>query len=67
MKRLGTGSTWEGGHNLNWLHHTRPIVEAFLHSKYFLDMMLKYGTELASAPTQLPIGWAAVLELYRRR
>jgi hypothetical protein len=63
----GTGKEWEPDHNRNWLLHTRPIVEAFLHAKYFLEMMIKCGRELDSAPTVLPFGWAAILELYNQR
>jgi hypothetical protein len=63
----GTRSDWNPNHNENWLIHTRPIVEAFLHTKYFLEMMLKYGNEMRSAPTVLPSGWAAILELYNQR
>ena len=63
----GTGLVWESNHNLNWTLHTRPIVEAFLHTKYFLEMMSKYGRELEAAPTMLPTGWAAILELYNQR
>ena len=63
----GTGHTWEPDHNKNWLLHTRPIVEAFLHARYFLEMMIKYGQEMDTSPTMLPIGWAAILELYNQR
>ena len=63
----GTGIMWEPDHNSAWLRHTRPIVEAFLHTKYFLDMMIKYARELDSPPTMLPFGWAAILELYNQR
>ncbi len=59
-----TALAWEPDHNLNWAIHTQPIVEAFLHTKYFLEMMVKYGRELEAAPTMLPTGWAAILELY---
>ena len=63
----GTGLVWESEHNQSWAIHTRPIVEAFLHARYFLEMMTKYGRELEAAPTMLPTGWAAVLELYDQR
>lgn len=48
----------------HWSHHTRPLVEAFLHAKFFLEMAVKYGNELAEAPDRLPFGWAALLCLY---
>lgn len=63
----GSGKSWELKHNKEWGKHTRPIVEAFLHSMYFLEMMIKYGKELNEAPSLLPSGWAALLELYRIR
>jgi hypothetical protein len=63
----GTGLVWEPEHNQSWTVHTRPIVEAFLHARYFLEMMTKYGRELGAAPTMLPTGLAAILELYDQR
>ena len=63
----GTGKEFQPEHNRNWPDHTRPIVEAFLHTRYFLEMMLKYGRELESPPDFLPFGWAAILELYGQR
>ena len=63
----GTGVKFEIDHNKDWLLHTRPIVEAFLHAKYFLEMMVKLARETDKAPTVLPSGWAAILELYNRR
>jgi hypothetical protein len=62
----GTAVTWNSDHNKDRLLHTRPIVEAFLHTRYFLEMMTKYG-RMDAAPTMLPTGWAAVLELYNQR
>jgi len=37
----GTGFEFAIEHNRDWLHRTRPIVDAFLHAKYFLEMMIK--------------------------
>jgi hypothetical protein len=63
--RCGAGSkTWTVEHNQNWSTHTRVFLEAFFHAKYFLEMAVKYGIELKSAPDQLPSGWAALLTLY---
>ncbi|MBI4584895.1 MAG: hypothetical protein HY717_12850 [Planctomycetes bacterium] len=59
-----SGKTFELEHNREWTKHTRPMVEAFLHAKYFLEMAVKYGTELEEAPNLLPSGWAALLCLY---
>ena len=63
----GVGREFELEHNKRWLFHTRPIVEAFLHAKYFLEMMVRYGKELDTAPSILPTGWAAILCLYNQR
>jgi hypothetical protein len=50
-----------------WSHQTRPLVEAFLHAKFFLEMAAKYGHELPEAPDCLSFGWAALLCLYEIR
>lgn len=52
--------------NSQWCE-TRKWVEAFFHSKYFLEMLVKYGEELDEVPQMLPSGFAAVLELYNLR
>ena len=57
-------------HNKNWSKHTRPIVEAFLHAKYMLEMAVYFGDKLKNekeAPNLLPQGWASLLELYNIR
>ncbi len=53
--------------NQIWLAETRPILEAFWHSKYFLEQMLIAADELEESPQILPSGWAAVLYLYNLR
>jgi hypothetical protein len=58
---------WNQEHNKKWGKICRPLVEAFLHSKYFLEMIVKYGKELEETPTCLPSGWASVLHLYNLR
>jgi hypothetical protein len=63
----GTGKTWNCKHNQEWDKHCRPIIEAFLHAKYFLEMAVKYGKELKKAPNVLPSGWASLLCLYKLR
>ena len=59
-----SGKAFEVSHNKDWTTHTRPIVEAFFHAQYFLEMVVKYGQELSRPQELLPSGWAAVLELY---
>ena len=65
--RDGTGKTFTIEDNKSWLAATRPIVEAFFHARYFLEMALKYGRELQFPPERLPSGWAALLYLYDLR
>lgn len=63
----GTGRTFEWKDNERWLEATRPIVEAFFHARFFLEMICRYGHALEYPPTLLPSGWAAVLYLYDLR
>lgn len=64
----GTSHQFEMSDNERWLEAARPIVEAFLHAKYFLEMAVKYGKELGDTPpSMLPSGWAAFLYLYNMR
>ena len=52
--------------NKEW-GEVRKWLEAFFHSKYFLEMIVKYGEEYDEVPQILPSGFAAVLELYNLR
>jgi hypothetical protein len=63
----GTGKTFENEHNRRWPQETRPIVEAFFHARYFLEMAVRYGKDLEHPPRMLPSGWAALLYLYNLR
>jgi hypothetical protein len=63
----GTGKTFSPEDNENWLGVTRPIIEAFFHARYFLEMAVKYGRELEYPPRTMPSGWAAFLYLYNLR
>lgn len=65
--RDGTGKTFEREYNKRWLEVTRPIVEAFFHARYFLEMVCKYARELDAPPAVMPSGWAAVLHFYGLR
>jgi len=62
----GTGKVFATGMNPDWTRHTRPILEAFFHARFFLEMAVRYAS-LHEAPTVLPSGWAALLALYRLR
>ena len=63
----GTGKDFDLEHNRRWLEVTRPIVEAFFHARYFLEMAVRYGRTLDAPPRLLPSGWAAFLYLYDLR
>ena len=63
----GTGKVFETIHNENWRAETQPILEAFFHARYFLEMACRYAIEFDSPPTILPSGWASLLYLYDLR
>jgi hypothetical protein len=60
-----TGREHKNEDNKNWAGICRPMLEAFFHSKYFLEMAVKYGRVYQELPQQkIKSGWAALLELY---
>jgi len=63
----GTNNKFKMSHNRQWDKHTLPIVQAFFHAKFFLEMAIKYGKTLKKAPECLPSGWAALLYFYNLR
>jgi hypothetical protein len=63
----GTGRTFSMEMNATWEPTTRPLLEAFFHARFMLEMAVKYGRELSESPESLPSGWAAVLCLYGLR
>jgi hypothetical protein len=40
----GTGRVFSLDLNADWPRHTRPILEAFFHARYFLEMAVRYET-----------------------
>jgi hypothetical protein len=64
--REGTGKTFELEHNREWLKHTRPILEAFAHARYMVEMAVRYA-DLPAPPQPMPSGWAGLLYLYDLR
>lgn len=64
--RQGTGKTFATSDNDRWTLVTRPIVEAFFHARFFLEMAVRYA-ELKTPPQPLPSGYAALLYLYQLR
>lgn len=63
----GTGRSFTPEANQGWLHATRPMIEAFFHARFLLEMAVKAGRTLDEPPQLLPSGWAAVLYLYGLR
>jgi hypothetical protein len=64
--REGTGKQFELEHNKEWDRHTRPMLEAFAHAKFMVEMAVRYA-DLASPLASMPSGWAALLYLYDLR
>ena len=63
----GTGKKFDLSHNDDWLRQTRPMIEAFFHARFFLEMVVKYAEVLEEPPRTLPSGWASVLYLFNLR
>jgi hypothetical protein len=63
----GTNKRFSAQDNEHWISVTRPILEAFFHARFFLEMAVRYGRALAAPPRMLPSGWAAFLYLYDLR
>lgn len=62
----GTGKVFDAEDNKRWTEVTRPILEAFFHARFFLEMAVRYG-DLEKPPQILPSGYAALLCLYGLR
>ncbi len=62
----GTGHVFAQSDNTQWLTVARPVVEAFFHARFFLEMAVRYSA-LESPPNPLPSGYAALLCLYQLR
>ena len=52
--------------NSRWTEVTRPILEAFFHARFFLEMAVRYA-KLETPPRTLPSGYAALLYLFGLR
>jgi hypothetical protein len=64
--RKGIGKEFQMEHNRNWEDHTRPMLEAFAHAKFMIEMAVRY-TALTEPPQPMPSGYAALLYLYDLR
>jgi hypothetical protein len=62
----GTGKVFKSEDNARWTEMTRPILEAFFHARYLLEMAVRYS-ELQAPPRVLPSGYAALLCLFGLR
>ncbi len=62
----GTGREFDPADNGTWDAVTGPIVEAFLHARFFLEMAVRYS-KVDRPPDLLPSGYAALLCLYGLR
>jgi hypothetical protein len=62
----GTGKQFEPDHNQEWDRHTRPMLEAFAHAKFMVEMAVRYA-DLPALPAPMPSGWAALLYLFDLR
>jgi hypothetical protein len=62
----GTGKEFQMEHNRDWARHTRPLLEAFCHAKFMIEMAVRYA-DLPEPPQPMPSGWAALLYLYDLR
>ena len=62
----GTGKSFKQDDNADWTRITRPILEAFFHARFFLEMAVRYAA-LQEPPMPLPSGYAALLYLYGLR
>lgn len=62
----GTGRSWTAEVNRRWVAETRPMVDAFLHARWFVGQAIS-NASLDAPPQLLPSGWAALLYLYGLR
>jgi hypothetical protein len=64
--RSGTGHAFDRTHNREWKRHTRPILEACLHTRFMIDIAVCYSA-LTEPPRPLLSGYAALLYLFDLR
>ncbi len=62
----GTGKRFKPEVDAEWTRVTRPILEAFFHARFFLEMAMRYA-DLGTPPNPLPSGYAALIHLYGLR
>src|SRR5262249_45470441 len=57
LLRAGTNRTFRPEVNDRWVEETAPIIHAFLHARYFLEMAVKYS-DIPEPPQPMPSGYA---------
>ncbi len=62
----GTEQRFGSAHAEDWPEATAPLLTAFFHARYFLEMAVRYA-RLTEPPVPLPSGYAALLELFGLR
>ena len=66
IMKSGTNREFKIEDNARWLEATRPILEAFFHARFFLEVAARYS--YLDKPRQLlPSGYAALLYLFGLR
>jgi hypothetical protein len=63
----GTTNKFSATTNENWEAETKPILEAFWHTKYFINMMVKYAEDFEKVEMPTRPGMAEVLYLFELR
>jgi len=67
----GDSKSFNNDTNSNWVENTKPVVDAFLHAKSMLELVVKYGESLketgAEIPSFIPTGYGTLLHLYGMR
>jgi len=66
IMRAGMDKKFTPETNGNWVAETLPIVTAYLHARYFLEMCVEYAS-LEAPPQPMPSGWAALTCLFNFR
>ncbi len=64
IREGASGKEFDMEHNKEWTLHTRPIIEAFFHARYFLNVAVKTVKELETSKELHGFGWWALLGLY---
>lgn len=64
IREGASGKEFDMEHNKEWTLHTRPIIEAFFHARYFLNVAVKTVKEQETSKKLHGFGWWALLGLY---